>query len=87
MPPRAKKPPATGETLLPSEVKAQRELAEAAGYVSPYPAEGQALVATIEDRCGGCRWTLYVSMRNDVWCANPKCTEYGVLLMAEDVAS
>lgn len=79
-----KAPVPKGETLLPSEVRAQRELAEAAGYVSPYPAPGEAIVTTIEDRCG-CHWTLFVSLTNGVFCVNPKCTQRGIRLVAEAV--
>ena len=82
-----KAPEPKGETLLPSEVKAQRELAEAAGYVSSYPDEGQALVATIEDRCDSCQWTLFVSLINEVFCVNPKCTERNVRLVSVEEAS
>ena len=67
-----------------SEWARVRDLAAASGYVDPYPEPGTALVATIDDRCEHCSWTLFVSMQNEVWCPNPKCTEHRTILMPED---
>lgn len=66
-----------------SAQRAQRELvelravAEAAGYVDPYPALGVAPVADIDkDRCASCRWTLFVAMDCAVYCINSKCEKF-----------
>lgn len=55
-----------------------RAIATAAGYVNPYPEPGTAPVLTIDDRCPGerCQWSLYVSLRGDIFCPNPKCEQY-----------
>lgn len=53
--------------------------AEAAGYVSPYPAPGQALVVDIEFRCEGCSKTPYVSMQGEFWCPYRLCSEYQIV--------
>lgn len=65
MPPRVKKP-----------VEDLRAVAEDAGYVSPYPAPGNAPEATVDERCDTCGWTLFVTMRCEVYCINAKCAEY-----------
>lgn len=61
-------------TLLPSEVETLRVIADEAGYESPYP--GEVPDSSIEDRCGECGWTLFLSMRLEVFCVNAKCAEH-----------
>lgn len=56
-----------------------RALAEEAGYVSPYPAPGEAPVADVEeDRCEGerCGWTLFVALDCAVYCVNERCEKF-----------
>lgn len=71
------------QTRKPRETSAQRAkrewdelmaVAEAAGYVSPYP--GEVPDSSIEDRCDKCGWTLFLSMRLEVYCVNEKCAEH-----------
>ena len=67
------------QEMLPSELRKLRTLATKAGYVSPFPAKGKAPVVTIEDRCPGCRKTLFVSLRGEIKCPYERCTEYDIV--------
>lgn len=67
------------QEMLPSELRKLRTLATKAGYVSPFPAKGKAPVTTIEDRCPGCRKTLFVNLQGEVKCPYERCTEHGIV--------
>jgi hypothetical protein len=67
MPPRARKK---------TQDENERLLAVMVGYVDPYPALGVAPAGTIDDRCEGCGWTLFVGMEPAVYCVNKKCEKF-----------
>lgn len=68
-----RKPRETAAQRAEREWAELRAVAEAAGYISPYPPAGEAPQVTLDDVCPGCGRVVFVTLRGEVKCAYEKC--------------